>query len=34
MDAADLPAIIYNVPGRAAVNILPETIASWRRTSG
>lgn len=27
MDAADLPAIIYNVPGRAAVNILPETIA-------
>jgi 4-hydroxy-tetrahydrodipicolinate synthase len=27
MDAADLPAVIYNVPGRAAVNILPETIA-------
>jgi 4-hydroxy-tetrahydrodipicolinate synthase len=27
MDAAGLPAIIYNVPGRAAVNILPETIA-------
>jgi 4-hydroxy-tetrahydrodipicolinate synthase len=27
MDAADLPAIIYNVPGRAAVNILPETVA-------
>jgi 4-hydroxy-tetrahydrodipicolinate synthase len=27
MDAADLPAIIYNVPGRAAVNILPDTIA-------
>jgi 4-hydroxy-tetrahydrodipicolinate synthase len=27
MDAADLPAILYNVPGRAAVNILPETIA-------
>ena len=27
MDAADLPAIIYNVPGRAAVNILPATIA-------
>jgi 4-hydroxy-tetrahydrodipicolinate synthase len=26
MDAADLPAIIYNVPGRAAVNIEPETI--------
>jgi 4-hydroxy-tetrahydrodipicolinate synthase len=27
MDAVDLPAILYNVPGRAAVNILPETIA-------
>jgi 4-hydroxy-tetrahydrodipicolinate synthase len=27
MDAARLPAIIYNVPGRTAVNILPETIA-------
>jgi 4-hydroxy-tetrahydrodipicolinate synthase len=27
MDAADLLAIIYNVPGRAAVNILPDTIA-------
>lgn len=27
MDAAGLPAIIYNVPGRAAVNILPETLA-------
>jgi 4-hydroxy-tetrahydrodipicolinate synthase len=27
MDAADLPTILYNVPGRAAVNILPETIA-------
>jgi 4-hydroxy-tetrahydrodipicolinate synthase len=26
LDAADLPAILYNVPGRAAVNILPETI--------
>ncbi|MEX1184871.1 MAG: dihydrodipicolinate synthase family protein, partial [Gemmatimonadota bacterium] len=25
--AANLPAIIYNVPGRTAVNILPETIA-------
>lgn len=24
--AADLPAIIYNVPGRTAVNILPDTI--------
>lgn len=27
MDAGQLPAILYNVPGRAAVNILPETIA-------
>ncbi|MGH7449597.1 MAG: dihydrodipicolinate synthase family protein, partial [Longimicrobiales bacterium] len=27
MDAARLPAIIYNVPGRTSVNILPETIA-------
>src|SRR5690606_20112536 len=27
IDAADLPTVIYNVPGRTAVNILPETIA-------
>ena len=27
VDAADLPAILYNVPGRSAVNILPSTIA-------
>jgi 4-hydroxy-tetrahydrodipicolinate synthase len=27
MDAAGLPAVLYNVPGRTAVNILPETIA-------
>src|SRR5690606_23649881 len=27
LDAADLPLIVYNVPGRAAVNILPGTIA-------
>jgi 4-hydroxy-tetrahydrodipicolinate synthase len=26
MDAGDLPTIIYNIPGRAGVNILPETI--------
>ena len=26
MDAADLPAIIYNVPGRTACNVTPETI--------
>jgi 4-hydroxy-tetrahydrodipicolinate synthase len=26
IEAADLPAIIYNVPGRAAVNILPATV--------
>ena len=28
MDAADLPTIIYNVPGRAAVNVLPETMGA------
>lgn len=27
MEAADLPAILYNVPSRTAVNISPETIA-------
>lgn len=27
LDAADLPLIVYNVPGRAAVNILPATVA-------
>jgi 4-hydroxy-tetrahydrodipicolinate synthase len=26
LDAADLPTIIYNVPGRTACNVLPETI--------
>ncbi len=26
-DATDLPVIVYNVPGRTSVNILPETIA-------
>lgn len=26
MDAADLPTLVYNVPGRTACNILPETI--------
>ena len=26
MDAGDLPTIVYNVPGRTAVNILPATI--------
>jgi 4-hydroxy-tetrahydrodipicolinate synthase len=26
--AADLPLIVYNVPGRSAVNILPSTIAT------
>jgi 4-hydroxy-tetrahydrodipicolinate synthase len=26
IDAADLPAIVYNVPGRTSVNILPGTI--------
>jgi 4-hydroxy-tetrahydrodipicolinate synthase len=26
MDAADLPTILYNVPGRTACNVLPETM--------
>lgn len=26
MDAADLPTVVYNVPGRTACNILPETV--------
>lgn len=26
LDAADLPLIVYNVPGRTAVNILPSTV--------
>jgi 4-hydroxy-tetrahydrodipicolinate synthase len=26
IDAADLPCIVYNVPGRTACNILPETV--------
>ena len=26
MDAADLPCVVYNVPGRTACNILPETV--------
>lgn len=28
LDAAEVPLIVYNVPGRAAVNILPATIAA------
>jgi 4-hydroxy-tetrahydrodipicolinate synthase len=28
LDAADLPLIVYNVPGRTACNILPETVES------
>jgi 4-hydroxy-tetrahydrodipicolinate synthase len=27
MDAGDLPVILYNVPGRTACNLLPETVA-------
>src|SRR5690625_719145 len=27
LEAADLPVVVYNVPGRSAVNILPSTIA-------
>ena len=26
-DAVDLPQVVYNIPGRCAVNILPETLA-------
>ncbi|MHB1168772.1 MAG: 4-hydroxy-tetrahydrodipicolinate synthase [Longimicrobiales bacterium] len=28
IDTVDLPAVIYNVPGRSAVNILPATLAT------
>jgi 4-hydroxy-tetrahydrodipicolinate synthase len=28
LEAADLPLVIYNVPGRSAVNLLPATIAT------
>ena len=31
MDQADLPCVVYNVPGRAAVNILPATIEEMAR---
>ncbi len=31
LDAADLPLIVYNVPGRTACNILPETIEEIAR---
>ena len=31
MDAGELPAIIYNVPGRTSVNILPATIEQLAR---
>ncbi|HEV2149419.1 MAG TPA: 4-hydroxy-tetrahydrodipicolinate synthase [Longimicrobiaceae bacterium] len=37
MDAADLPTIVYNVPGRTACNILPatvETLAEDSRVAG
>ncbi|HWV58108.1 MAG TPA: 4-hydroxy-tetrahydrodipicolinate synthase [Longimicrobiales bacterium] len=37
LDAADLPLVVYNIPGRAGVNILPETIlelAEDRRVVG
>ncbi|MDQ6898702.1 MAG: 2,4-dihydroxyhept-2-ene-1,7-dioic acid aldolase [Candidatus Dormibacteraeota bacterium] len=30
-DAVDLPLVIYNIPGRTAVNIAPETLARLRR---
>ena len=28
LDACDLPMVLYNVPGRSAVNILPDTMAA------
>jgi 4-hydroxy-tetrahydrodipicolinate synthase len=31
MDAGQLPVVVYNVPGRTAVNILPATIAELAR---
>lgn len=31
--AADLPLVVYNVPGRAAVNILPATVATLAEDS-
>jgi 4-hydroxy-tetrahydrodipicolinate synthase len=31
LEAADLPLIVYNVPGRSAVNILPATVARLAR---
>lgn len=33
MDAADLPVVVYNVPSRTAVNILPATIAELAEDS-
>lgn len=33
LDAADLPLVVYNVPGRTAVNILPATIAELAEDS-
>jgi len=30
-DAVDLPIVLYNIPGRTAVNVLPETIAILAR---
>lgn len=31
LDAAGLPVVVYNVPGRSAVNILPATVAELAR---
>lgn len=33
MDAGDLPSILYNVPGRTAVSIAPETVAELAEDS-
>jgi len=33
-DGVDIPIILYNVPGRTGVNMLPETVARLARVSG
>ena len=31
LESVDIPIVLYNVPGRTAVNILPSTVARLRR---
>ena len=33
-DAVDLPMILYNVPGRTGVDLLPETVATLSTHQG